>query len=184
MESTEIRIGRFMWRATAAHMVAYFLAGIFALFTLQYEERFATGLSSAIMRPVDSPIVSFGASLQAIMGIALSLILYQFRRTIIDGARGWAKLFFLIAGLAIFAPQVVGAGTFEGLIYTKFSAIDHLASLPETLAYSLLFSTFLCGWFAKPRKAWNIIAGIAVGLIAVFSLLGFMDSQGMLPTQP
>jgi len=184
VESKEIRIGAFMWRATAAHMVAYFLAGIFALFTLQYEERFGTGLLSSLMRHMDSPLVALGAGLQVIMGIALSLILYPLRASFIDGRRGWAKLLLLIGGLSIFTPQVPGPGTFEGLIYTKFSSVDHLASLPETLAYSLLFSTFLCVWFVKPRKAWNVIAGIAVGLIAVFSLLGYLDSQGMLPARP
>jgi hypothetical protein len=183
MESGEVRIGRFMWRATAAHMIAYFLAGLFALIFMRYRELFGSGLLGEYMRPIDSPVTALGPLLQVFMGLALSLILYPFRGDFLGERGGWAKLLLLIGGLSIFAPQVPGPGSFEGVLYTKLSLADHLAGLPETLAYSLLFPTFLCGWSARPRKAWDIIAGIAVGLIAIFSLLGYLSSLGMLPTR-
>jgi hypothetical protein len=182
MESGEVRIGRFMWRATAAHMIAYFIAGIFALLFMGYEEKFGSGIMAALMRPIDSPAVALGSAAQVLMGLVLSLILYPFRGVFLGARGGWAKLLLLIGGLSIFAPQVPGPGSFEGVLYTRLSLSDHLWGLPETLVYSLLFSILLCGWFARPRKAWNVLAAVAVGLIAVFSLLGYLSSVGMLPT--
>lgn len=183
MESGEVRIGRFMWRATAAHMIAYFIAGLFALAFMGYEERFGSGILAELMRPTDSPQAALGPLLQVFMGLALALILYPFKGVFLGSRGGWAKLLLLIGGLSIFAPQVPGPGSFEGVLYTKLSLADHLAGLPETLAYSLLFTTFLCGWSARPRKAWNVLAGIAVGLIAIASLLGYLSSLGMLPAR-
>jgi hypothetical protein len=183
MESGEVRIGRFMWRAAAAHMIAYFLAGLFALIFMRYRELFGSGLVAEYMRPIDSPVTALGPLLQVFMGIALSLILFPIRGEFLGAKGGWAKLLLLIGGLSIFAPQIPGPSSFEGVLYTKLSLADHLAGLPETLVYSALFPTFLCGWSARPRKAWNALAGIGVGLIAVFSLLGFLSSLGMLPAR-
>jgi len=178
MDSSGNGIGRFMWRTTAVHMVSYFVAGLLALLFMGYRESFASGALSALMRPVDSPIVALGPSLQAVMGAALSLILFPFRDAFIGKRGGWLKLLVLIAGLSVFAPQVPGPGSFEGLVYTKLSLMDHVSGLPETVAYSLGFSFLLPLWYSKPKKAWNAVAGVAIGLIVAASLLGYAAAVG------
>jgi hypothetical protein len=178
MNSDGNGIGRFIWRTTAVHMVSYFAAGLLALLFMGYRELFGTGSLSILMRPIESPIVAIGPLLQAVMGIALALILFPFREIFIGARSGWLKLLLLIAGLSVFAPQVPGPGTFEGLVYTKLSIADHLAGLPETFAYSLCFSSLLPLWYEKPKKAWNALAAIAIGLIAASSLLGYAAAVG------
>jgi hypothetical protein len=163
-------------------MVGYYAAGILALVFMGYKEKFSAGTMAFIMLPVDSPMVAVGAALQCVMGAALSIILFPFRSIILEGRSGWAKLLLLIGGLTIFAPQVPGPGTFEGLIYTRISIPEHLMGLPETFAYSILFAVILYSWNKHPRKAWNVIAIIAVSLIAATSLLGLLSSLGLLPS--
>lgn len=181
MASSEIGFGRFAWRVTASHMVAYFVAGILALAFMGYEERFAGGALASIMRGVGSPIVALGPVLQAIVGLALSIILYPFRAAFLDSRNGWAKFALLIGGFTLFAPQVPGPGSFEGLLYTKLSIGEHLVGLPETVAYTALFSLGAFFWNRKPGKAWNVIAIAALCLMAIFSGLGLAASLGALP---
>jgi hypothetical protein len=180
MESGKSGIGKFIWRTTALHMIAYYVAGMLAFVFMNYRGLFGSGALAGFMRPVDDPIVALGPLLQVIMGIALALILYPFREVFLERKRGWLRLLLLIGGLSIFAPQIPGPGTFEGLIYTKLSLADHLAGLPETITYSLLFSAFLPLWHSKPKKLWNALAGIALGLIALTCLLGYLASQGII----
>lgn len=180
MDTRKNGIVEFAWRTASVHMVAYFAAGLFALLFMGYRELFGSSSLSTLMRPVDSPIVALGPILQAAMGIALGLILHPFRESFIGTRRGWLRLFLLIAGLSVFAPQVPGPGTFEGLVYTKLSLADHLAGLPETLAYSLCFSLLLPLWYARPGRAWNAAAAIAILLIAAASLLGWAKAAGFL----
>lgn len=181
MGSSEIGFGKFAWRVTATHMAAYFIAGILALAFMEYEARFAGGALASIMRGIDSPIVAVGPVLQAIVGAALAAILFPFRASFLGVRGGWAKLALLIGGFTLFAPQVPGPGSFEGLLYTKLSLGEHLSGLPEAIAYTLLFSLGVHFWNGKPRKAWTVIAIVALSLIAVFSALGLADSLGMLP---
>jgi hypothetical protein len=69
----------FCRRVVSLHVIVYFLAGIFALLCLNYEELFSNETTSLLMRPVDSPIVAAGPGLQIINGFMMSL--YLFRRT-------------------------------------------------------------------------------------------------------
>jgi hypothetical protein len=182
MESKSREFGRFLWRTTAAHMAAYYLAGILALVFMGYRELFGTGALALLMLPVESPIVALGPALQCLMGAALALILFPFRSLILEGRAGWERLLLLIGGLSVFAPQIPGPGTFEGLLYTRFSIMEHLLSLPESIAYSLFFSGIMALWNRFPKKAWNAIAIVAVSLIGITSLLGLLSSLGLLPS--
>ena len=170
----------FGWRTASVHMVSYFLAGIFALLFMNYKELFKADSFALLMKPVESPVVALGPALQIIQGLVLSLFLYPFRSVFLSSKRGWALLLLLIAGFSIFAPEIPGPGTFEGLVYTKIPLVYHLLSLPETLVYSLLFSGLLFLWYKKPKKAWNVISIIAVCLIFLMSALGYLSSVGIL----
>ena len=178
MESKENDFLSLSWRVTSLHMMAYLIAGLFALTFINYKTFFVTDSLALLMKPINSPIVAFGPFLQIILGFAMSIFLFPFRSIFIGQKKGWLYLFILIAGFCIFTPQVPGPGNFEGVIYTNISIQQHLLSLPETIMYSIIFSTFLPLWFKYPKRIWNILSIIAVFLIFAMGLLGYLDAVG------
>jgi len=168
----------FSWRVTSLHMLAYFIAGMLALILIDYKTLFASDSLALLMKPTNSPIVAFGPFLQIILGFAMSIFLYPFRTIFIGQKNGWFYLFLLIAGFCIFTPQVPGPGNFEGLIYTNISIEQHLLSLPETLIYSIIFSTLLPLWAKYPKKIWTILSATAVVLIFLMGVLGYLAAIG------
>ncbi|MDD5698554.1 MAG: hypothetical protein PHH77_08040 [Victivallaceae bacterium] len=170
----------FCRRVVSLHVIVYFLAGIFALLCLNYEELFSNETTSLLMRPVDSPIVAAGPGLQIINGFMMSLYLFPFKTIFIAGKRSWLKLFFLLLGFSIFSPQSPTFGSLEGIIYTKIPIWNHLLSIPECLIYSILFSVLLFAWYKRPKKAWNILSVIAVMLIVLASVAGVLAAIGAL----
>jgi len=51
---------KFIWRITAAHVIAYFFAGLFATSLFDYESWFSSGILSSVMKPTTDPIVPIG----------------------------------------------------------------------------------------------------------------------------
>jgi hypothetical protein len=45
---------------------------------------------------------------------------------------------------------------------------------------TFLFSFGLFQWYKNPRKYWNIIFIIAITLIAIMSILGYLSSVGII----
>jgi hypothetical protein len=180
METKKNEFLQFSWRVTSLHMLSYLIAGIFALVLLNYKELFKSDSLSMLMRPVDSPIVAIGPSLQIIQGFVMSIILFPFRTIFLSSKKGWIYLLLLIAGFSTFAPEIPGPSTFEGLIYTTIPLKYHLLGLPETMIYSILFSLLLSFWYSKPKKMWNILSVIAICLIFLISTLGFLASKGII----
>jgi hypothetical protein len=173
---------RFSWRITSLHTIAYTIAGLFALFTMGYKEHFSGVFLSNLMRPVNSPIVAWGPTLQLINGFIMSLFLFPIGKLLIDNRKnGWKILFLLLAGFSFFTPQVPGMGNFEGIVYTKAPLSIHLLGIPECLIYSLLFSSGFGFWYSKEKKWINTISIILSCLIVMMSALGYMDSIGILP---
>jgi len=163
-----------------SHMMAYFIAGIAALLTLKYKEVFSSDQLALLMRPIDSPAVAWGPALQLINGLFLSLVLYPFRSLLLAPRHGWWKIILLMTGLTVFNPQAPAPGNFEGLVYTRLPWQIHIVSLPELLVYAALFATFLYFWSLKPKKYFNVIAAISVGLILLMSTAGYLQSIGVL----
>ncbi len=180
MESAKSEFLPFSWRVTVLHMIAYLMAGIIALVFMDYKELFASGSLAALMRPTDSPIVAIGPFLQIIQGFVMSLFLFPVRSTFISSKNGWLYLLLLIAGFSIFAPEIPGPGTFEGVLYTKISIQEHLLSLPETLIYSIVFSALFALWYRYPKKIWNTLSIISVCLIFLMGILGYLAAIGLL----
>jgi hypothetical protein len=71
-------IATFIWRVVSTHTIAYFVAGIFAVFFMHYKEQFAADIMSTIMRPFDSPLVALGAGLQIFRGVIIDLVFTSF----------------------------------------------------------------------------------------------------------
>ena len=66
--------GSFVWRVTYAHVIAYFIAGLFAVTFLGYREAYATATLSVLMRQVNEPIVALGPALQILRGLIIALV--------------------------------------------------------------------------------------------------------------
>ncbi len=182
MKKSNISFRSFCWRITAMHTIAYFIAGIASLFTLNYEQRITEGFLEVFMRPINSEIVPLGAALQLINGFFMSLFLFPFRNEIVgNDQNGWKKLALLIIGFTLFAPQVPGPGNLEGLIYTKIPLAVHIVSLPETILYALLFSLGIGSWYKLNKKWMNITSIVFIILVILMSLLGYLDAIGALP---
>jgi hypothetical protein len=172
-------IATFIWRVISTHTIAYFVAGIFAVFFMHYKDQFAADIMSSIMRPFDSPWVALGAGLQIFRGIIIAFVLLPFKEILISRS-GWIKLSGLILGLSYISTIGPTFGSFEGYIFTKIPLQYHLLGIPEALIYVFLFSISFYLWYKKPNKAWNIISTIFIILIVLMSFLGYLSSIGLI----
>lgn len=170
----------FCWRISAAHTIAYTIAGFFGLIIMNYKIHFVSQALSMFMRPINSPWVAIGPSLQIIIGIFIGLILFPIQDSLIFSKKGLFKIFLLIFGLSIFAPQVPGPGSVEGIIYTNIPVKYHLLGLPETIIYSILFSVIVYCWNNHPKKIWNICMATGLGLVVLLSIAGLLSSIGLI----
>ncbi len=181
MEETKNNYITFAWRITASHTIAYFIAGIFALFILRYDELFGVGVLS-FMRPTDSLWVAAGPGLQIIRGLLLSFFLFPFITIFLETKRGWLKFGLLSFGLSNLLTASAAVGSFEGLIYTTTPLKYHLLGLPEAIIYLTLFSVLMWRWYKKPTKIFNLVAVILVSLVALMSIMGMLVSLGIIKT--
>lgn len=161
----------FVWRIASAHVIAYFIAGIFALVFMKYREQFGTDIMAQLMRSFDSPWVSLGPALQLIRGVIISIILLPIKDAIIS-KNGWLKLMLLVVGFSYVSTIGPTFGSFEGYVYTKIPVQYHFLGIPEALLYTFLFSYFVGLWYRKPKRAWNAISIVFVALIVLLSIMG------------
>lgn len=162
---------QFMWRISSSHMISYFIMGVIFSTLLNYKANFATAALS-FMRPIDSPWVAAGPSLQVFRGILFALVLWPIQEVFLKKDKGWVTLWMLFLGLAILGTAGPTPGSFEGIIYTKIPIGYQLFGLPEVVLQTLLFSLMVFYWYKKPSKKWNIFVGIGVALIVLMSLAG------------
>ena len=178
MDKSNSTFGTFAWRITTAHTIAYFIAGMFAVLVMKYDELFGVGALS-FMRPTDSSWVATGPGLQVLRGLLLSFVLYPFRSVFLETDYGWLKFWTLSFGLSYLLTFAAAIGSFEGLIYTNFPLKFHLLGLPEALIYTTLFTVFLWGWYRKPVRLFNAASAILTLLIVLMSVMGVLASLGM-----
>ena len=171
--------GIFIWRITALHTIAYFVAGLFALRFMNYSEEFGSDTMVNLMLPVDHWQVAIGLGLQPIRGIIIGLVLLSFKNIILAD-KGWIKLAFLILGLSYLSTIGPTIGSFDGYIFTKVPLKYHLLGIPETLIYIFIFTYLLSFWYKYPWRGINFMFSIFVGFIILMSLLGFFDSMGLM----
>jgi len=92
---------KFAWRITAAHTIAYFCAGFFVSYVIDYKTWFSNGAISSFMLPTDTPIVALGPALQIIRGLIMALVLFPLRKVFTDEKYGFLKLGILVLGLLL-----------------------------------------------------------------------------------
>ncbi len=177
---TKPSLGSYVWKVAASHTVAYFVAGLFAVLVMNYKDHYASQSLSLLMRPIDSPWVAVGPGLQLIRGGLLALVLWPFKKTFLEETHGGWKLALLILGLSALSTIGPTPGSFEGVIYTKLPLAYHLLGIPETLLYVALFSGLVVPWHKHPRKSYQVVSVILVGLVLLMSGLGVLQALGML----
>ena len=163
---------RFIWRICAAHVIAYFIAGLIALVFLDYRTHFASESLSLLMRPVTSPWVALGPGLQIFRGLIIALVLLPVRRFIFT-ENGFLKLAWLILGLCFISTIGPTPGSFDGYIYTVLPVQYHLGGIPEALLYTLLFDGIVAFWYKSEKRYLTIVSVVLVAVIVLFSILGF-----------
>jgi hypothetical protein len=176
MEKNSLRFGTFFWRITAAHMISYFIMGIIAAYALNYEQLFETPPMSHLMKPIDSSWVAVGPVLQIFRGLVFSAVLWFFKDGFLYRRFGWLRLWALLVGLSVLSTTGPAPGSIEGFIYTKIPVASQLKGYIEVLPQTLIFSLLVFYWYQKPKKLWNVLSGIVVGLIALMSVLGMFAS--------
>ena len=170
----------FLWRVTYSHMIAYFIAGLFAVTFMNYKEHFASDTLALLMRPVDSPIVALGPMLQIIRGFIIGLVLSPLRKCFIEDKNGFLKLALLIFGLSAVSTIGPTPGSFEGIVYTILPIQYHLLGIPETIIYIILFTVIL-KFSYKNNKRWvSVLPIVLVCIIFIFSILGYFAAIGKL----
>jgi len=167
-----LKLSQFIWRATACHLVTYFVAGILALILLHYKELFSTDIISVYMKPITSPWVAIGPILNVTRGVLFGFVLWIFKDAILNDRIGWLKLWILFLGFAIFGTAGPAPGSIEGLIYSNLSIPYQLLALPETVFQTLLFSILFFQWNKKPKKTWNVVMIILIFIIVILGLAG------------
>jgi hypothetical protein len=166
---------KYFWQVTYAHTIAYFVAGIFALFIMNYRDLFATEIISSFMHPVDTPIVALGPVLQIFRGIILALILLPLRKTFFEEKHGLIKLGIIIIGLSLLSTIGPTMGSFEGYIYTKIPYMYQILGYPEAIIYVLLFIGILYVSIKyNHKKILTILSIVIMVLISFMSIMGFI----------
>jgi len=170
---------KFVWRITAAHMIAYTIAGIFALIFLDYENLFASGTFSLMMKPTTDPIVALGPVFQVIRGLIMGLVLLPVRKVFTEEKYGFVKLGFLILGLSVLSTFTAADGSIDGFIYAKFTVMEHIIGYPEAILWISLFAGILWTFYKFEKKVIDIIAGVLLILIVLSSFTGYFEALGL-----
>jgi len=171
---------QFLWRVLYSHVIAYFIAGIFAVTFMNYKEHYASDYLNHLMLAVTSPRVALGPALQIFRGLIIGLVLLPIRKMILEEKYGFAKLALLVLGLSFISTIGPTPGSFEGFVYTVLPVQYHLLGIPETVLYIFLFIFIL--WFTyKREKRWIFIVSIVfVVLICFMSIMGYLSASGLL----
>ncbi|MDR2233113.1 MAG: hypothetical protein LBE56_08330 [Tannerella sp.] len=170
---------RFIWRVTAAHTIAYFVAGVIAMNALNYTELFPRLL---IMRPITDPIIALGAGLQVIRGVLIALILLPVYKVLTEGKYGFLKLGLLLLGLSVLSTFAAASGSFEGFIYTTIPVSEQIVGYTEAVIWILLFIGIFAAFYMFEKKAITILSIVCVVLIVLMSVMGYLVRLNIIQT--
>ena len=177
MENHQYKFGTFFWRIASSQIVTYTIMGIIASTLMNYKEIFD---SSETYRAYDSPWIAAGPGLQVIRGFIFALALWYFKENFLFQKYGWLKLWGLVVGLSILSTTAAAPGSIEGFIYTTIPFVDQVKGYLEVVPQTGMFSFIVCYWYAHPRKAWNILSVILVGLVIFMSTMGVLAASGVI----
>ena len=161
-------------RTMVVHTVTYSVVGMAAFFLLDYSTLFSEPGYSAVMRPVDDPLVVAGSLFQPIRGLLFGIVLYLLRDSLFKTKEGWLVAWVTLVILGIVSTFGPSPGSLEGLVYTTIPVERQLLALPEVMVQSFLLAGILFYWVNHPKR-WVtgvLLAGFVVALtLPVLGLL-------------
>ena len=175
MEEQKRGLAKYFWQVTYAHTIAYFIAGVFAVFVMDYEALWETDAIGSFMRPIDEPLVAIGPALNIIRGMLYALIFLPLRKPLFEEKHGLLKLGGLLIGLTYLATFGPGVGSFEGFIYTIIPLQYQVRGIPEMLIWVALFVGILYLSIKYAHKKIVTILPIVLVLLIIFmGIAGFI----------
>jgi len=168
---------KFAWRITAAHVIAYFIAGVSAMNVFDYQTLFSSGALSLLMKPTTTPIVALGPCLQIIRGIIMALVFLPMRKVFTEEKYGFLKLGLLILGLSVLSTFGPAFGSVDGFIYTKLSFMEQIIGYPEAILWIFLFIGILWIFYRFEKKAITVTAIVLLILIVFMSIAGYFAAM-------
>lgn len=134
---------KFIGKATAAHVVTYFVCGILFSTLFHYETLFQLGNARYFMRDFYGISSLLGPFVQIIRGLLIGCILLVLRENLLKENRAGLKLWTVFAGLGILCAPSAAPVSIEGIVYTQLPLEFHLKGAPEILVQTLLFSLWV-----------------------------------------
>jgi hypothetical protein len=162
-------LGEVVVKATVAHTVTYFLAGLLALWSFDYAHKFAEPSVRALMRQTDDPLVMAGPLFQPIRGLLFGVAFYPLRQPLFGARTGWLALWLVLVVVGILGTFGPAPGSVEGAVYTTLPLRFHLETLPEIVVQSLAFAALLWYWVNRPGRRW-LTWGLGVAFAAALLL--------------
>lgn len=166
-------LGAITLKATIVHTATYFIMGLFALYTFNYTDLFATGDLGDLMRDVDHPLVMAGPLFQPLRGVLFGLCFYAIREVVFTRPNGWLTMWLLLAVLGILNTFGAATGSIEGAIYADLPFSAHISiSMVEVYGQALLLALGTFYWVRNPQNRWfawglSIVAVAAIVLPAL-----------------
>jgi len=179
MTEKKINLLKYFWQVTYAHTIAWFVAGVFAVFFLNYEDIYLSDIPSSFMRPVSEPIVALGSFLQIFRGLIIGLIMLPLRKVFFVEKHGFLKLAGILFGFSLISTFGPTWGSFDGYIFTKLPVMYHIIAYPEAIIYFTLFIGILFVSMKYEHKKIIAILSILFTLIIIFiSISSYMTAKG------
>ena len=168
-----------VWIITYAHTIAFFLAGVFAMLFMNYEELYITEPLSFFMRPTTDPIVALGMVLQIFRGIIVAFVIYPLRKAFFEEKYGYWKLGLVVLGFSVLATFGPGIGSFDGFIFTTLPLEIHVLGYPEAIIWisSFIGILYLSNKYGH-KKIIKILPFIFMLFIILMGTMGFMAAKG------
>jgi hypothetical protein len=167
-------------KTIVVHTVTYFVLGVVSFTLLDYSTLYAGPIVGQFLRPTSDRLVMAGPLFQPIRGLLLGAVLFLLREPFFHRRYGWLSMWATLVVIGILSSYVAAPGSLEGIVYTKVPFLFHLASLPEVLVQTLLFSATLFYWIAHTEKRWlTWLLAISSILVLLFPALGVLARQGI-----
>ena len=138
---------RFLVKVTIAHMVTYFVCGVFFSLALNYEGVWQSGVfdsNGTAMRDYNSVWIYMGPFLQIFRGLLFGGILLLIPKEFYTQRFAWLKLWIIVAGIGIINTPGPGGGSIEGIIYTTAPWQMYTIYSIEIYVQTLWFSWWVC----------------------------------------
>ena len=130
---------RFFTKIIAAHVITYFLCGLFFSQLLNYNDSYFELLGFRPMSEISGLLIIIG---QVIRGILIGVVIWWIKDSIIGNKLAWLKLWAILVILGIINTYGPAPGSIEGIIYLApvDVPVNITSSIFEVLLQPLLFS--------------------------------------------